>query len=884
MNRFMTLNKLFSKYKIPEYQEEEVTPRTVSLAEAGADEESREVLTRIFHLCDGGRIVELGERLEEVGTPGTLLRNGRIEMERNFNASPFLLRGRRGRPGDLEDYYRSEPVVRDAVDSVVEVQVGADRPILPPKDELVPEELQEEMAEWCDQLEGWFANLEDGGLQTYIFEATQSVCLFGFAPFEPVWAIDEEYRRTSGKSGVAWPVKLGYREPSTLDEWVMNDRQDKLLGAIFDTGGETQIRYTLTATGTRLTDYQMVNARLSGRGNNWEGVSPIRPAIHWIRFKRLLGQIAAVAAQKYGVPITLLKVDPALVVKELMSILSIDEDTIDDAIAKFDAAEAVEALVHYLPPPLTAETIAPPGTMPSLEDMIRYCDEMINRPFSNEGSLLGHNHTGSYALSETSENKFLRGAPAYSRVIMAPINELIRLMTIQRFGRKLRAYPRMGMRLSARDSRELLRDLVRAMAGKPLDEWPEALQEEALELFGFTRDLLQREIEEVAIDEGLEPEPLPEQTAEEGVDYSGAQVSAMVDVVQRVTSGQIPRESAIEIMKLAFGITTAEAAAFFSSEQPTSLSECSCGSCQTKPGRTVELSEGLSRSLAEFTASAENLRTFMDAAEDRLAKRLKSIAEEQRRELQSLTADVIAPEELDRIADDLIARYKPRYLEAVRDVSEELQVEGVAQLLRELGLDAPSQMRAPRLPDGLRQQFEANLMQVAKEANSRNVQNMVDQRIEQAPDIAAGRQPRALEALALGTMAAVARKITGRSFNAGRDAVIEAGIEAQERKTGEEYAGARSPSRAQGATTRRGKRSVTCVRSSMLDEDVCDNCDSLDFENGGKEYVVGTAIYYEDMPPLRCLGRKRCRCVYIYDAPEEIIDSVAEYVGAQLVI
>src|SRR5690554_5876652 len=268
-NNLLTIDGLFRHHKIPAHSDGTWTEKAISPGQARRRFKDADASALINQVTNRGRVVELAERIEEIGTPGTLIRNGIIEADTSPKARPFVLRGRKGRPGDLEEYYRTEPILRDSIDSVVEVQMGATRTIHPPGN--VPEGLDDAMAEWVDTLNGWFNNLDGGLLDSYVFPAIQSMCIFGFAPFEVVWAMDDAYRKSGGEKGMAWSVKLAYRETSTVEAWLMNDCQDTLLVVEFSTNNKTQLEYQLTATGETLTDQQFLNCRIAGRGNNWEG-------------------------------------------------------------------------------------------------------------------------------------------------------------------------------------------------------------------------------------------------------------------------------------------------------------------------------------------------------------------------------------------------------------------------------------------------------------------------------------------------------------------------------------------------------------------------------------------------------------------------------------
>ena len=50
------------------------------------------------------------------------------------------------------------------------------------------------------------------------------------------------------------------------------------------------------------------------------------------------------------------------------------------------------------------------------------------------------------------------------------------------------------------------------------------------------------------------------------------------------------------------------------------------------------------------------------------------------------------------------------------------------------------------------------------------------------------------------------------------------------------------------------------LRSAQLDERSCEACDELH----GDIVQVGSAEYFDEMPPAECFGGGRCRCIYVF--------------------
>lgn len=814
--KLQTIHELFKQYDVDGYESEvesrhEPDERRVPRELAEGGDAYGAIMSAVYG--DDTPTVDLADQQDEIGVVGTRILDGYIRQEQTNKYRPIQVRGYWGHPGDFEDIYRQEVVVRDSIDSIVETQRSAVREVQAPDPELLPEQLHDEMSAWVDTLNAWWANIEPSS-DNYVHNATTSVTQFGVAPFEVAWEVPGGHtwqqwasirNADSVKPYVPMPWKLAFREPQTIDRWVMNDRGDTLLGATFQTGSEIGKRYFLPHAAEYLEDQRLILPRIAARGNNWEGISPIRPTMHWVKFKQLLGQIAAAAAQKYGVPTTYIRVDPAL----FEAVLGGDMQMANEVLDKMDAQQAVEAPIYVLPDGLMAETPSPPGQMPLLEDLLRYCDEMIARPFSNEGSLLGHNQTGSYALASVQENKWMRTAPAYDRVIMAPINDMIRRMTRVKFGQKLRAYPEMGMRLdSTTDTSSRMDDLVKANAGQPISQWPEAMQKQGLETLGMDPASLEND----------EPQAqAPENAAD---------------------AGTLPAT-------LARGHTDDEKRR--ASEILSSVD-------------LAEYSERVQYCLQELSSAADGLQKFMDQSESQLADKWNTIANEQRKAFRDKTEGVDSAQALREVKRDLQDEYEDRYIAAARKQTDTLKRKGAAQLLRELGLTMPNGADVPELPATMREQLEANLISAASEVNNRNTSLMFDQRVSQIT----GGGGTSVGKLDKTTLRSVASKTTGRAFNAGRTAVVAQAKQGYESRTGEEIAGKSDPQSPESTT--RGARKIKAFRSTMLDSDVCEECARLEME----EYIYGSSAYYADHPPEPCLGGGRCRCVMIHEVPEDM--------------
>lgn len=101
--------------------------------------------------------------------------------------------------------------------------------------------------------------------------------------------------------------------------------------------------------------------------------------------------------------------------------------------------------------------------------------------------------------------------------------------------------------------------------------------------------------------------------------------------------------------------------------------------------------------------------------------------------------------------------------------------------------------------------------------------------------------------LAPRTFENIAAKGVSVAYNSGRNAVTE------------EIA-----RRASAAGLDAGQ--IYAERSAVMDEGTCEVCAALD----GERFKYGSASYYDNAPPNKCLGWDRCRCIYTFIMPDEV--------------
>lgn len=696
------------------------------------------------------RVVENAEQAP-IGTPGTKISAQQVDVEPNPRYQSYLVRGQNGSPGLYEELYRSEPLILDAVQSHTEVLVSGTWEVQPPA--LLPEGREEEIGAWCAWQTAQLHALRSGWDR--FVEHACSMLIFGFAPMQLVWSDDND-------RGLLTLADIRYHEQSIVEEWVFDPTGNELLACNFNPGGDFSAPFTVS-TGVdsdKLEDRRLVVFGLNQRGMNVEGISPIRPALHYVTLKQLLMQIAGVMAEKYGVPLAVVFEDASWG-SEIVS--DEDEEDIQEVYASIRAMRAVDASAMTLPGGIDIKYVAPGQAMPSLSDLVAYCDQMITTPFSNEGSLLGlQSAVGSYALGEVKERDTLRSAPYYARRVAQPLNAVLMPLARQQLG-VLPAYPRLVWRMDGlQDQSAWIDDAVKVF-GPDARRWPAKAQEVVLEKLSLPPDTFDEQ----------------ERQEEEGAAPLGL------------------------------------------SERPA----CSCAACTSienaDPLGPLEMAD------PDYPAAAE----AMDRAERDLAAVFKRLGRELQARWKVLIRDNTSPSDVLEDRETIRAEYLPRFTDAALAAIGTLGATSALQLARELGAQV----------EGFELDIDPALTllaaSVAEEALNRSLGVATDAQVDQER----GDRRRTVPVLAGSTLALIASRVVSSAFNAARDQLLETLAERYQQRT-------RKPLR------------MIAERSSVLDERTCEVCKGLD----GKRVVVGSREYRNLMPPNRCEGRHRCRCVYRY--------------------
>ncbi len=773
--------------------------------------------------------VKAGRDLNEEGITGTRFGRGLPNVDPATKYGPFQVRGASSSPGFYEEFLRSEPLIYDAGQSYIEILASGTWDMPMPRN--VPIGLRGELQSWIDFHRNRLQYLDNGGWTRHV-EHAGSFVFFGFAVHEVVWAED--------KAGRAYIRKLAYREQSTVEEWVLDERGDSLVAVKFATGGDEQIRYTLPATGAKITDHKVLLQNLAARGNNFEGISPIRPALHYIRFKRLLMQIAAAAAEKYGVPITYVMEDPEWA-KSFNS--TADGDDLDEVNSIWANLRATEVAVIQLPGGVKVDTQSPQGSMPDLMGMVQYCDQMIASTFSNEGNLLGlQTAHGSYAQAEVKERDFMRSAPYYARKVADPINDLLRRLCIEQVG-ELPEYPKLTFRLDGlQDNSRWIEDATKLHFNQPLSQWEPKWREIARQKM-MVEDDFADEVEDAMKGEGesesVQPDPAAAPTRVEDTALNGAQVTSLVGIIQQVSLKMLPAASAIKIIMKAFLMTEEEARQLVdpaSTFEPAVPAE-EAARLNAECGHAHEMAEDIQ----DATEIDEEIQRIREKYAEKLGNRFAKLATEHKKLWSTTVRDTSEAGEVWQLAQRVREEMLPKYVDASLENAEAAAQEAGKALLRALGGTAPRGLSIDAA-GSFDQAARLEAAAVGEKACSWQQKWLMTQQ----SDIVRGRPSddrrstgsETIRRLGTATLVGVAAEAITGAVHTGRDRVM-------------------------GVVNEKTPGKIIAIRRNPRGGDTCGPCQALN----GFRTVYGSAKYYENSPPNKCRGNSGCDCYWDYEMP-----------------
>ena len=356
----------------------------------------------------------------ELGYSGSNTRFGQIradEFQNELKGKQGIRKYREMRDNDATIgavMYATEQILRD-VPRIVE-----------PSDK--KNEKAVEMAKW---LETVFDDMEHS-LDDHISEALSSLT-FGFAVFEPVYKIRggpkfvDPKRKSKHSDGHYGIRKLASRAQWTIDSFKVDEKTGEILGV-------NQERSALTSN--FIPKNKLVHYRTTTTNNDPSGRSILRNAFKSYVYLNTMQVTEGIAVERElnGIPIIRIPSD------------YLADDATEDQIAIRKMAERIgrdlkfneqgsivlpsdvwvvedKATTHRL---VDVELIASNGNRNiAIDPIIRRYQHDIARSVMAEFLMLGSNSTGSYALSKSKTDIFLRSVESYINTIYDVLNEQI---------------------------------------------------------------------------------------------------------------------------------------------------------------------------------------------------------------------------------------------------------------------------------------------------------------------------------------------------------------------------------------------------------------------------------------------------------------------------
>lgn len=401
---------------------------------------------------------------EEIGIPGTRVIDGRISVDPTPRMRPALARGLNSNPGEYQELRRVDVQTMRQVNEITALICGAT------VDPTIPQEMPG-LAEVVARADRMIRAALDGQWR----EDVASFTYCGFAPSELIWET-----KPDGFVGIH---AAKFRDQSIVNRWQFDDRGAELVGAEFRAMQGTQFVLPRGQT-PDLARLMVVN--IGAVGNDIEGVPPTRPCVSLDALRKLAMQTWGISYQRFGVP--LLKV-MLQIVEDLLKVVPAfggmpSQADIQKVVTRLDNMRAKIPAALPMPPGLDIDYMSPMRDMPDPLPFLRYLDELKAMAWANEGSTLGRNNYGSYAMASVADNRYMRSAPFYMSPLIKAYDHLMKLHILWNFpqAEELELFPCYNFRFAGtQDASRWLADAVSTIAAQPWT-WPEPMRRQAAQL------------------------------------------------------------------------------------------------------------------------------------------------------------------------------------------------------------------------------------------------------------------------------------------------------------------------------------------------------------------------------------------------------------------
>lgn len=342
------------------------------------------------------------------------------------------------------------------------------------------DEADEKALEHAEFVRWWLFDFLRPGFKLHLAEAVPLFTRAGFAPFEVIWRAG-----TWNGRPILAPRKLDVRLPRTIQRWFEDELGDLTEIEQFVAADPARVRAGLESGLVRIKAQDLVYYRVGAEGNNWEGVSLLRPAYrHWYILEKI-ERLDAIAQEREstGIPVVYPPANKA------------DDPVLDDIAAELAKLKAGEEAWIIMPGPHAqdlSENAAVEGwrldilgfsggSGGSTRDPTKsmsYHRDAIAAAVVAEFMRLGQAGEGARATADVQQDPFYAGVEALADIVLSPWNdELIPRLIALNFDDADGA-PRVVMdnadSTSLSDLASFVQNLVSAQAlvpDPPLEDW-----------------------------------------------------------------------------------------------------------------------------------------------------------------------------------------------------------------------------------------------------------------------------------------------------------------------------------------------------------------------------------------------------------------------------
>jgi nitroreductase len=326
---------------------------------------------------------------------------------------------------EFDKMYRTDGDVRQAVSLVTNPLLAASWFVIPGNDS----EASEEDLMIAADLDWALFKVMDPDLISHIAQAAPVLIRSGYVPFEKVWM-----HVTRDGRDLMVPKTLGLRLPRTIyrffqdrDGWLTGieqyvDRVDtSKLGPEREPpiGGGAGSGGGLGPQAVRLDARNLVYYRIGAEGDNWEGMSMLRPAYkHW-KMKDAIERIDAIAQEReaVGIPICYPPLGATAQQLEKMEQILADMRSAEQGyiIAPGPHAQDIQDGSNGWRIELIGFDRQGSGRDP--QPSLKYHTDKIASSFIAEFMRLGHSNVGARATAQVQANPFLASIEAFAHIV-----------------------------------------------------------------------------------------------------------------------------------------------------------------------------------------------------------------------------------------------------------------------------------------------------------------------------------------------------------------------------------------------------------------------------------------------------------------------------------